>query len=167
MRISASDAIAAIADGATLVDIRSPDEYAREHVPGSRNIPQERLGAAAFPDGPLIFTCQSGNRTAGCEGAIARAAGERARIVAGGLNSWKAAGGTVESDPRQPLPIMRQVQITAGTLVLAGVLLSLLVHPGFIGLSAFVGAGLTFAGVSGWCGMANILQRMPWNRVAS
>ncbi len=44
---------------------------------------------------------------------------------------------------------MRQVQITAGALVLTGVVLGLFVAPGFFGLSAFVGAGLMFAGVTG------------------
>lgn len=62
---------------------------------------------------------------------------------------------------------MRQVQITAGSLVLTGVLLGLFVAPGFFGLSAFVGAGLIFAGVTGWCGMANLLRVMPWNRRAA
>jgi predicted branched-subunit amino acid permease len=59
---------------------------------------------------------------------------------------------------------MRQVQIAAGSLVVIGVLLGALVHPGFYALSAFVGAGLVFAGVSGFCGMARLLVLMPWNR---
>ena len=66
-----------------------------------------------------------------------------------------------------PLELMRQVQIAAGSLVLIGVLMGSMVHPGFFGLSAFVGAGLTFAGVSGWCGMARLLSVMPWNRAAA
>ena len=67
-------------------------------------------------------------------------------------------------DRAQPLEIMRQVQIAAGMLVLAGVLLGVFVAPAFLGLSAFVGAGLLVAGVTGWCGMANLLRIMPWNR---
>ena len=61
---------------------------------------------------------------------------------------------------------MRQVQIAAGALILAGVILSVTVNPAFLGLSAFVGAGLTFAGVTGWCGMAHLLALMPWNKAA-
>lgn len=45
-------------------------------------------------------------------------------------------------------------QMTAGGLVLAGVLLGAFVSPWFLTLSAFVGTGLMFAGASGWCGMA-------------
>jgi hypothetical protein len=73
----------------------------------------------------------------------------------------------MRTDAKAPLEIMRQVQITAGLLVLAGVILSFTVNQAWIGLSAFVGAGLTFAGVSGWCGMAKVLALMPWNRRAA
>ena len=68
------------------------------------------------------------------------------------------------TDTRQPIEIMRQVQITAGGLVFLGVILGVWVAPAFLGLSAFVGAGLMFAGISGWCGMAKLLALMPWNR---
>ena len=70
----------------------------------------------------------------------------------------------MKADQKAPLEMMRQVQITAGLLVLIGVLLGYIVHPGFFGLSAFVGAGLTFAGTTGFCGMARLLQAAPWNR---
>ncbi|WP_370515216.1 DUF2892 domain-containing protein [Erythrobacter sp. THAF29] len=62
---------------------------------------------------------------------------------------------------------MRQVQIAAGILILVGVVLGTLTSPLWYGLSGFVGAGLLFAGVTGWCGMANLLSLMPWNRRAS
>ncbi len=62
---------------------------------------------------------------------------------------------------------MRQVQITAGSLVVIGVVLGLVVTPGFLAIPAFIGSGLVFAGASGWCGMAKLLARMPWNRVRS
>jgi rhodanese-related sulfurtransferase len=87
--------------------------------------------------------------------------------LTGGIDGWAAAGLPVEVDRAQPIEIMRQVQIAAGVLVLTGVVLGLLVSPGFFGLSAFVGAGLTFAGVTGWCGMARLLGLMPWNRAAA
>jgi|GEM_PF-4139801 len=59
---------------------------------------------------------------------------------------------------------MRQVQIAAGSLVLLGVILSLVLGQWWIAMSAFVGAGLTFAGISGRCGMAKLLGMMPWNQ---
>ena len=166
MRITATEARLATAAGATLIDIRTPDEFAREHVPGSVNIPQDQLEAASLPAGPLVFTCRSGARTGGCASRIAAAAGPNARILEGGLSAWAAAGGPVVTDQSQPIPIMRQVQIVAGILILAGALLSVTLNQAFIGLSAFVGAGLIFAGITGWCGMAHLLARMPWNRAA-
>jgi rhodanese-related sulfurtransferase len=85
-------------------------------------------------------------------------------ILEGGVDGWAAAGFPVVENAKAPLEIMRQVQIAAGSLVVAGVALGLLVHPAFFGLSAFVGAGLTFAGATGFCGMARLLAVMPWNR---
>jgi len=85
-------------------------------------------------------------------------------ILDGGLDAWKKAGLPVALDRSQPIDIIRQVQIAAGSLVLMGMLLGTLFSPGFYALSAFVGAGLVFAGVSGFCGMAHLLALMPWNR---
>jgi rhodanese-related sulfurtransferase len=85
-------------------------------------------------------------------------------LLDGGLAAWKHAGLPVVADRRAPLPIMRQVQIAAGSLVLLGVILAVLVSPWFMALSAFVGAGLVMAGVTGFCGLANLLAHMPWNR---
>jgi rhodanese-related sulfurtransferase len=152
-------------EGAILVDIREPDEFARERVPGARNRPLSGLSSVQG-DGAkaVIFHCRSGNRTQVNAQRLAAAADCQAYILEGGLDGWKKAGLPVAIDARQPLEIMRQVQITAGSLVLLGVVLGTWVAPGFYGLSAFVGAGLMFAGISGWCGMAKMLALMPWNR---
>lgn len=166
-QISAAEARQRVAAGAHLIDIRSPAEFRREHVPGSRNVPRETLATASLPEGELIFTCRSGGRTGACAADIESRAGTRAAILEGGLLAWQQAGGETLEDRSQPIDLMRQVQIVAGTLVLAGLLLGVLVNPLFLGLSAFVGAGLTFAGLSDWCGMARLLARMPWNRAAA
>ncbi len=151
--------------GAVLVDIREADEHAREHVPGARSNPLSRLAAVEPPAGKaVIFHCRSGARTAANAARLAGAAACDAYILEGGLDAWKKAGLSVVVDRRQPLEIMRQVQIVAGSLVLLGVVLGIWVAPAFLGLSAFVGAGLAFAGISGWCGMARLLTFMPWNR---
>jgi hypothetical protein len=65
---------------------------------------------------------------------------------------------------RKRLPVDRQVQLIAGTMVLIGVTLGTLVNPWFLVIAAFFGAGLTFAGATGTCGLALLLLRMPWNR---
>ncbi len=164
--LSPAHAHAAIAKGARLIDVRGADEYAREHIPGAINLPLDRLADLPRDGHTLVFHCKSGMRTtANAPRLIDAIAGTPAFILEGGIDGWRAAGYPTRQDRSQPLEIMRQVQIAAGSLVLIGVLLGLLVAPGFFGLSAFVGAGLVFAGLSGWCGMANLLKIMPWNRV--
>jgi len=170
--ISAREAAGLIAAGqAVLVDIREADERARSHAPGSIHAPASRLGSGplAIPAGStVIFHCQSGSRTA--QHALALAAtvpGCRVLLVEGGIGALNAAGVKIAEDKRAPLPIMRQVQITAGSLVLLGAVLGALVDPRFHALSAFVGAGLVFAGIMGLCPMANFLALMPWNRRAA
>ncbi len=166
--LSPEAARAAIEAGARLVDIREPDEHARERIPGALNVPIGRLCDLALDGRPVVFHCRSGIRTASHAPRLAQAAGsDRAYVLEGGIDAWRAAGQPTLADRGQPIEIMRQVQIAAGTLVLAGLLLGLFVAPGFLGLSAFVGAGLVFAGITGWCGMAQLLRRMPWNRRAA
>lgn len=153
---------------AVLVDIREPDEFARSHVNGAQSQPLstwEKAHLTIDPDADVIFTCRSGMRTAGaCDRLSARVNGD-AFVLDGGLDAWAKAGLPVETDADAPMEIMRQVQIAAGSLVLIGVLLGFLVAPAWFALSGFVGAGLTFAGVSGFCGMARLLMLAPWNRV--
>lgn len=166
--LSPAETQAAIDAGARLIDIRSADEHAREHIPGAINVPLERLNDLPHDGGAIIFHCKSGMRTAANAARLCEAAGTApAYIVEGGIDAWRQAGQPTVTDRSQPLEILRQVQITAGALVLTGVLLGLVVTPAFFGLSAFVGAGLMFAGVTGWCGMANLLRVMPWNRRAA
>lgn len=154
---------------AVLVDIREPDEFAREHVPGAVHAPLSRFEEmqTALPDRrQVIYACRTGNRTGvNCVRLAARVPGE-AFVLEGGLDGWKAAGLAVQTDRSKPIELMRQVQMTAGGLILLGAALGFLVHPGFWGLSAFVGAGLFFAGATGFCGMARLLAVMPWNRAA-
>jgi rhodanese-related sulfurtransferase len=152
---------------AVLIDIREADEFARSHVPGARSLPLSGWEGANLPAAAgteVIFTCRSGMRTAGaCDRLAARVPGP-AYVLDGGLDAWGKAGLPLAVDHDAPLEIMRQVQIAAGSLVLAGVLLGWLVAPGFFALAAFVGAGLTFAGATGFCGMARLLMLAPWNR---
>lgn len=166
--LSPADTRAAIDAGARLIDIRGSDEHARERIPGAINVPLDRLRDLQHDGRPVVFHCRSGMRTAVNAAQLGEAAGGApAYILEGGIDAWRQAGHPTVADRSQPLEIMRQVQITAGALVLAGVLLGMFVAPGFFGLSAFVGAGLMFAGVTGWCGMANLLRVMPWNRRAA
>lgn len=151
---------------AVLVDIREPDEFARRHIAGALSRPLSTWEADRLQTNPqtdVIFTCRSGMRTAANCGRLSAAIEDPAFVLEGGVDGWAAAGLPVEADAKAPLELMRQVQIAAGALVLSGVALGILVHPGFLALSAFVGAGLILAGVTGFCGMARLLMRAPWN----
>ena len=164
--ITPEDAKLRVAQGTRLIDVRERDEHLRERIAGASCIPASKLPQVLEGDeGDVIFHCRSGNRTQALAGILSASASGKAYVLEGGLDAWKKAGLAVEKTPKAPLEIMRQVQMTAGGLVLLGVLLGYLVSPGFFGLSAFVGAGLFFAGASGWCGMARLLALMPWNRV--
>lgn len=152
---------------AILVDIREPAEFARSHVAGAVSHPLstwEAAHLAVHPDADVIFTCRSGMRTAGaCNRLAARVEGP-AYVLEGGLDGRMKAGLPLVTDKNMPIDVMRQVQIAAGSLVVLGVFLGVLVAPGFYALSAFVGAGLVFAGTTGFCGMARLLLMAPWNR---
>lgn len=166
--LSAKEAKARLDDGrAVLVDIREADEFARRHIHGAISQPLSNWEAAHLvvePDQDVIFTCRSGMRTAGaCERLAARVTGD-AYVLDGGVDAWSKADLPLAIDTKAPLEIMRQVQIAAGLLVLTGIMLGFLVAPVWFGLSAFVGAGLAFAGITGFCGMARLLMLAPWNR---
>ncbi len=167
--ISPQKARELISSGALLVDIREADEHAREKISLAHHEPLSRLDKVNAP-GPapmVIFHCKSGNRTLSNAGKLACATDVDAYILEGGIDAWKKAGLPVISNTNQPIEMMRQVQIAAGSMVVAGVALGVLVHPGFYGLAGFVGAGLMFAGISGTCAMARILGFAPWNRRAN
>lgn len=165
--ITARDAQRLLADGAVLIDIRGRDEHVRERIDGSRNQPVDALSAVESGGRKVIFHCKSGNRTATNAAKLASAAQCDAFILHGGIEAWKQAGLPVLCDVRQPIELQRQVQIAAGSLVLLGIVLSYVIAPGLLGVSAFVGAGLLFAGLTGWCGLAKLFALMPWNRRAT
>jgi rhodanese-related sulfurtransferase len=165
--ISANDAKRLIERGALVVDIREPDEYAREHIPNAISRPVSGLTQGTLDidkASQIIFHCKSGGRTRSNAARLASAASCEAFMLEGGLDAWKRAGLPVEVDRTQPLEVMRQVQIAAGSLVLLGIVLGALLSPWFYALSGFVGGGLIFAGATGFCGLARLLQVMPWNR---
>jgi len=150
----------------SVVDVRQPMEVAGGRIPGSRCIPLDRIKHVEVPEGDLVLVCQSGNRSAQAAALVRRRwPGRTVLDLEGGLEAWQQAGLPVERQAGAPLPLMRQVQIAAGTLVLLGLIGSQMLAPAWIALSWFVGAGLVFAGISGVCGMARLLAMMPWNRV--
>ncbi|SFI57507.1 rhodanese family protein [Bradyrhizobium sp. cf659] len=167
--IKPAEARRLIERGALLIDIREVDEHVREKIPGARHLPLSKLDEvdlAVHQGKPVIFHCKSGARTQANASRLAAKLGEtgEAFVIDGGLDAWRKAGMPVVTDGRQPLELQRQVQIGAGSLAVVGTLLGLFVSPWFFAVPAFVGAGLITAGLTGFCGMARILMRAPWNR---
>jgi len=155
-----------------LIDVRTPVEYREVHVEIARNVPLDQLDVAALmharngsSNEPLYVICRSGGRgKQACERFL-KAGFSNVINVEGGTMACTEAGLPVVRG-KKAISLERQVRIAAGSLVLLGAVLGWFVNPAFIGLSAFVGAGLIFSGITDTCGMGMILARMPWNQVS-
>lgn len=163
--VSATQVARWLAEGsAVLVDVRSAEEFRAEHVALAVSVPLDSLPAAlpALAGRRVVFQCQRGTRGASACALAGAREGESCNLE-GGIEAWKAAGLPVVTASRA-LPLFRQVQIAVGLIVLALVLAGFALAPAFFALAGLIGAMLAIAGVTGWCGMALLLQRMPWNR---
>ena len=155
---------------AYLLDVRTRGEFTNVHVPGAKLLPLSELDGAAFGrerggDGaPLYVLCQAGGRAKIAIEKLEKGGVRGAILVEGGTQAWVDAGLPVERGESRVLPLMRQVQITVGFLGAAGSVLALTVDKWFVILPLVIGCGLLFAGLTGYCGLAMMLARMPWNK---
>lgn len=154
-----------------LLDVRTPAEHAEVHVPGVQLMPLDRLDAAQLAntkgflkDQPLYIFCHSGGRAKQAAEKLEKGGYKQCFVVEGGTMAWAAAGLPLNRGKSGVISLERQVRIAAGLIVLTGVLLSQFVNPAFIWLSGFIGAGLTFAGITDWCGMGMLIAKFPWNQ---
>lgn len=164
-RVSAQALSPQIANG-FLLDVRSPIEFEAEHIEGAVNIPLSELESRLeeLPrQGKITLVCRSGMR-AERAAYLLMGQGLKPLVLEGGMLTWKKSGLAVVKG-KQMLPIERQIQLIVGLGVLTGLLLGLFLSPYFLILPAFFGAGLTFAGLTGTCGLALILQKAPWNQL--
>ncbi len=155
------------AEPLNLVDVREYPEFAAGHLPSARLIPLgeiERRRSEIDRDLPTYVICRTGRRSLEAQAKLFSLGFKEVQNVKGGMVAWQKAGYPVEKEARVPWSLERQVRLAAGSLVLAGALLGAFVDPRFVWLSAFVGAGLVFAGLTDWCGMGLLLARLPWNR---
>ena len=153
-----------------LLDVRTPAEHAEVHVPGVQLAPLDRLDArlaaeiGCAQDQPVFLLCRTGNRAKQAAEKLEKSGYTQCHVVEGGTMAWAEAGLPVNRGTSKVISLERQVRIAAGAIVLIGVLLAQFVHPAFIWLSGFVGAGLTFAGITDWCGMGMLIAKLPWNQ---
>ncbi|MEV5753913.1 rhodanese-like domain-containing protein [Actinoallomurus sp. NPDC052308] len=157
----------------TVIDVRSPGEYAGGHIAGAHNIPLDQLQPAlsvlraAAERGGLALVCASGARSQTACDRLA-AAGIPAVTLVGGTSAWAQDGRPLDRQPdgRTVWAMDRQVRLAAGSLVVLGLIVDLFV-PGARWISAAVGAGLVFSALTNTCGMAALLARLPHNRRAN
>jgi rhodanese-related sulfurtransferase len=158
---------------ARLLDVRTPGEHAAAHVPGAKLIPLDELDAAAFcrergsDASPLYVLCQSGERARRAIKKLESAGAHGCVLVEGGTQAWIDAGLPVDRRESHVLPLMRQVQIVVGSISAVGAVLAITVNPRFALIPLVTGCGLFIAGLTGFCGMALLLAKMPWNKTPS
>ncbi len=158
-------------DDYTIIDVRTPGEYASGHVPGAHNVPLDQLPAAlpalqnAASRSDLLLVCASGARS-GQAGETLAEHGINAATLAGGTQAWTEHGHDTHhlEGAHTPWGMERQVRFAAGALVLIGLVLALLLHPAFQLLSAAIAAGLVYSALTNTCGMAALLAKLPHNR---
>lgn len=164
--ISAQEAKRLVDEGkAVLIDVRESEEYALQYIEGAQLQPLSviaTLPAGCEADRAAIYFCNSGRRTSGATDVLDARKHKSAYILDGGLDAWMRAGLPV-SKSKGPLPIMRQVHIAAGSLIVIFLLIGQSV-PFFRLFAVFIGLGLLSSGLTGACGMSILLKQMPWNK---
>lgn len=154
---------------AHVVDVREPAEYQAEHIASATLLPLSQVSAQALADAAagkkLVVQCRKGGRGgSACQKVLAENPALEIYNLDGGLEAWVAAGYPVARGMRKVLPLDRQVQLTVGLMLILATLLAYAVSPAFLIVTGFMGCGLAFAGLTGFCGLARVLARMPWNQ---
>lgn len=149
------------------IDVREYPEYAAAHIAGTKLHPLStvKVASAAWDrNGPLTIVCKSGRRAGIAREELIQSGFTDVTVLEGGIDRWRAEGRPLVEMEHAPWSMERQVRVVAGTLVLVTLALAFGVSRWFLAGTAFVGAGLVFAGVSDICMMARLLGAMPWNR---
>jgi glyoxylase-like metal-dependent hydrolase (beta-lactamase superfamily II)/rhodanese-related sulfurtransferase len=162
---------AAAAGSVQILDVRTPMEFAARRVPGSFNVPLDRLDpellkTSVAVDTEVYVICQTGTRSQLVAEMLRTSGFRRVVHVDGGTNAWAGAGLAVERSKHTGVSLERQVRIVAGLIVFVGVLTGALVHPLGYWIAGAIGAGLVITGFANLCGLSLLLARMPWNRSA-
>lgn len=158
---------------AVLIDVREPDEHAREHIDSARLCPLSSFDPATIlsevpKDTMMVLHCKGGKRSADAAAMLCRVDSARGRVISlgGGIEAWKKAGLAVVTNAAAPgLSVMRQTQLVIGAGTFVGAALAWFADPRFVAIPAFFGLGLAFAGATGTCALASMLAKMPWNQI--
>ena len=165
--VNAAQAREKVEQGAILVDVREPAEFNSAHIAGASLHPLGEVSAEAIAhyQKPIVIYCQKGMRgTKACEKILAENPSIDIVNLSGGIEAWSQAGFSTQKGESSGLSLDRQVQLTIGLLVLSFSILSTTLHPNFIYGAMFMGAGLIFAGISGFCSLTRVMAIAPWNK---
>jgi rhodanese-related sulfurtransferase len=153
---------------AVIVDVREPAENAAQSIPGATLLPLGKFHKNALPPSAgkkLVIHCHSGKRSMNaCEKLLAEDPDFEVYNLEGGISAWSALGQPITSSGKFCLPLDRQVQLTIGLILVIGSLLAFIFSPAWLLLTGFIGAGLVFTGLTGFCGLAIVMAKMPWNQ---
>lgn len=152
---------------AILIDVREPAEHATIKIIGAHSHPLHSLNQSSIPEThkKIIIHCQKGKRgEKACQKMISTGTNCDLYNLTGGIEAWQQAGLPVEKGPKNTLPINNQTQITIGLSVILFGLLGYFINQNFIWGAVFFGLGLVNAGLTGWCGLAKVVAKMPWNQ---
>lgn len=152
---------------AIIIDVREPAEHSAQKIAGAILHPVDSICCSEIPktDKKILIHCQKGMRgNNACKKLMAEDNSLDIYNIEGGIDAWQQAGFPVQCSGKKLLPLDRQVQLTIGLSVFIFGLLGYFVNPAFSLGSAFFGAGLTNAGLTGWCGLGKLMAKMPWNK---
>jgi len=154
-----------------VVDVRTPAEFAECHVAGAKLAPLDALDPRKVidalkpaPDAPIYLLCKGGTRAAKAAGQFRAAGFQNVCVVTGGTDACAAAGVPVERGAKTVIPLDGQVRIGIGVMILLFTLLARTVHYAFGYLIPAMAVALIVAGLTGFCGMAILLGKAPWNQ---
>ena len=157
-------------DTAILIDVREPLEYKIEHIKQATNIPLSTicLEHVTLPENKgkkIIIQCRSGARSmSACKKIIESDESIELYNLEGGILAWGQQGLPTIKE-MQMIPLERQVQLTLGLALIFGVLMTYFISSSWLIIPAIVGLGLTNAGATGWCGLAKVIAKFPWNKL--
>lgn len=156
-----------------IIDVRTPAETQTEYLEGSEHLPLQDISLQSFnslleenkwdKQSSVYFLCGTGIRAKKAIELLASSTEYPLVIIKGGISELKNQGLALKQGESSVISLERQVRITAGLFVLTGVILGTFVQPAYYGISAFVGLGLIFAGLTDSCAMGTILAKSPWN----
>lgn len=150
-----------------LVDVREPSEHRSEYIEGSHLIPLSEISVEKLPSTtkPIVIHCKSGKRSKeACLKLLADSPSLDIYSLEGGITAWGQAGYNIKKSGSYVLPLDRQTQFAVGFIAFSGTIIGTFINPLFYIIPGFIGAGLMFAGITGWCGMSKLLAKMPWNQ---